>query len=540
MVNPRSLSVCIINPRFEPSFWGHEFTLPLIGRDKRCWTVSGALPALAALAPYYCVVTVIDENVEPIDFGRLESFDVVGLTGMITQRQRMREILTALNGAAPTIVVGGPCVTAEPEEFAHLADVRFLGEAEETWPAFLHALAFGEEILNLYSQGERTDMTTVPPPRYDVIKSQHYVAAAIQFSRGCPFLCEFCDIITVFGRRPRLKTTAQLIAELDVVRSAGFTYCFLVDDNFIGNKKAIKEVLRSMIEWQQKHGYPMQFYTETSVNLADDSELVSLMVEAGILQVFVGLESPRRASLEETKKYQNISGDSLDSKVSRLRDGGLVITAGFIVGFDSDDERIFEEQYDFIQRSGVAQAIVAILMPIAGTPLYSRLLAEGRLAFDDPEVAFKPKQMTREVLKKRHRELLLRLYEPSAFFNRLMHGYVTSPAFRRRRSALTKSMGKTMTWKASAAKVTGAAVTAVKLFLSALRSGHGRVGFAYAHAYLRKNLSLGREAIPFHSFVTLCTLHWHYFNMARHERITTFSSVQSGDRPTPDLIRIEG
>ncbi len=540
MSSPRSLSICIINPRFEPSFWGHEFTLPFIGADKRCWTVSGALPALAALVPDYCTVTVIDENVEAIDFSRLCSFDVVGLTGMITQRQRMREILTALKQSSPMVVVGGPCVTAEPEQFADLSDVRFLGEAEETWPAFLNALASGGETLKVYTQSERTDMTRVPPPRYDVIKSRHYVAAAVQFSRGCPFLCEFCDIITVFGRKPRLKTAAQLITELDVVRNAGFTYCFLVDDNFIGNKKAIKEVLPLVIDWQRTHNYPMQFYTETSVNLADDSELVSLMVDAGILQVFVGLESPRRESLEETKKYQNVSGDSLDSKVKRLRDGGLVITAGFIVGFDSDDERIFDEQYDFIQQSGVAQAIVAILMPIPGTPLYSRLLAEGRLAInDDAEVIFKPKQMTQAVLKRSHRELLERLYEPSAFFDRLLYGYRSSAAFRLRRFALAKSMGKKMKWKAAAARLAGAVTTAAKLELDVLRSGHCRVFYAYVHAYFRKNLALGSEAIPFHSFVTLCALHWHYFNMARHERVTTFSSVQTSDKLIPDLISID-
>ena len=208
---PRKLSICIINPKFEPSFWGHDFALPLLPGDKRCWTVTGALPALAGLVPDGHDVTLLDENVESLDLNLLRRFDVIGLTGMIVQGNRMREILEGLKEVPAVIAVGGPYVSVQPEAFEQLCDVRFLGEAEVTWPEFLTATAEGRATRAVYQQAERTDMTKVPPPRYDLLKAQHYMAAAVQFSRGCPFQCEFCDIITVFGRRPRLKTPGAAV-----------------------------------------------------------------------------------------------------------------------------------------------------------------------------------------------------------------------------------------------------------------------------------------------------------------------------------------
>ncbi len=235
---PRRLSICIINPRYEPSYWGFDFALPLTPGNKRYSNVTGALPALAALTPPHCDITLLDENVEPIDFRALERYDVIGVTGMIVQGARMREILLELAKLPATVVVGGPYVSVSEATFAGLCDVRFIGEAEETWPAFLTALAAGEPTAARYEQAERTDMTKVPPPRFDLVKADLYQLASLQFSRGCPFLCEFCDIITVFGRRPRVKTAAQMIVEFEAVHRAGFTSCFLSDDNFIGNKKS--------------------------------------------------------------------------------------------------------------------------------------------------------------------------------------------------------------------------------------------------------------------------------------------------------------
>ena len=285
----RPLSVCLINPKFEPSYWGYDFTLPFMPGDKRCWVVTGALPALAALAPPHCTVELLDENVEPIVFEALTRFDVIGVTGMVVQGDRMREILLELERLPATVVIGGPYVSVAEQTFAGLSDVRFIGEAEQTWPEFLVALAAGEPVAERYAQAEKTDMRTVPPPRYDLVKADRYLMASLQFSRGCPFTCEFCDIITIFGRRPRLKSPEQMIEEFEGLRRAGFRLCFLVDDNFIGNKKEAKTLLAALIAWQRRLGYPLQFLIEASINLADDAEMIELMVEANIRQVFIGI-----------------------------------------------------------------------------------------------------------------------------------------------------------------------------------------------------------------------------------------------------------
>jgi radical SAM superfamily enzyme YgiQ (UPF0313 family) len=526
----RSLKVAIINPKFRPSFWGYDHALPLQHGDKRCWVVTGALPALAAAAPEHCCVTLIDENVEEIDFEALTDFDVVGVTGMVVQAQRMREILERLRGTRAILAVGGPYVSVAPERFEELCDIRFLGEADETWPEFLNALGEGRELQKLYRQADKTDMRTVPTPRYDLIKSDRYMMASLQFSRGCPFTCEFCDIITIFGRKPRMKSVEQMLAEFDQIHAAGFRLCFLVDDNLIGNKREARKLLEALAGWQTAHGYPIRLYVEASINLADETELLALMRAANVRQVFIGIESPRTASLEETKKVQNVRGDSLLAKVQRVRDAGLVINAGFIVGFDSDDDTIFEDQFQFIQQAGIGQAIVAILAPIPSTPLYDRLNAEGRLDFSHPDVAFKPKLMSRDALKQGYDRLMRRLYEPDAFFERILAGYASSPSFRQNRREIDQVASG------------GSGSNVLKRWIGALRQGwalwsalrRSDVGTdllrAYIWAWRTLNRPLGSEAIPLPNFVGLCVEHWHFFNIARNREKGRFASVSSALR----------
>lgn len=515
---PRRLSVCIVNPRFVPSYWGFDFALPLMPGDRRCWVVTGALPALAALAPPHCDVVVLDENVEDIDFERLRGFDVVGVTGMIVQRERMREILVRLRGGRAVVAVGGPYASVAEEAFEGLCDAIFVGEAEETWPRFLESLARGEPIQARYAQAAKTDMATVPAPRYDLIRSRHYMMASLQFSRGCPFLCEFCDIITIFGRRPRLKSPAQMLAEFDAVRAAGFRSCFLVDDNFIGNKAKAKELLRALAGWQRRHGFPLTLVTEASINLADDDELLQLMVEANFRQVFIGIESPRKEALLDMHKLQNVRGDSLANKIARIMDSGLVVQAGFIVGLDSDTEAVFEEQFDFIQASGIAQALVSILSPIPTTPLFDRLQKEGRLDFSDPDVAFHPVGMSREALKSGYDRLMRRLYEPDAYFDRLFRGYASSAALRRRRATgnpLSRLRDRFRGMRQA-------------LALAREAASHGqlrRLGVAYFRAWRTLNRPLGREALPFHAFIGLCAVHWHFDRFSRMPRRSGFGTV---------------
>ena len=246
--------IVLINPAFEVSYWGLEHAMPFLG--KRAVLPVANLPLLAALTPSCHSVTLVDENVEAVDFERCAQADIVGLTGMNVQRRRMKEILHELKRRDIFTVVGGPWVTVREEDLADLADVLFIGEAEETWPRFL--AEWGERRHQTrYEQAGRTDMATVPVPRLDLLRMKDYAFGSVQFSRGCPFECEFCDIIVTFGRRPRIKTSAQILAELDATVAAGKHSAFIVDDNLIGNKKAIKLLLRDVVAWQEEQGYPL-------------------------------------------------------------------------------------------------------------------------------------------------------------------------------------------------------------------------------------------------------------------------------------------
>jgi radical SAM superfamily enzyme YgiQ (UPF0313 family) len=347
---------------------------------------------------------------------------VVGVTGMSVQRFRMREILTELKERGVFTVVGGPWVTVQEDYFGPLADVIFVGEAEETWPRFLSDWKLGRHQTR-YEQAEKSDMTRVPTPRFDLLQMRHYMFGSLQFSRGCPFQCEFCDIIVTFGRRPRLKTTTQVLAELEALRAQSMRIVFIVDDNLIGNKKAVKVLLRDLIAWQQANGYPMVFFTEASLDLAEDAELMQLMVEANIISVFVGIESPNEESLKETRKYQNIrQGNTILDRVHRIQEAGMEVWCGMILGFDHDDPTIFKAQREFIREARIAHAMVGMLHAIPKTPLHARLIEEGRLdPADAPEFGTNviPTRMSREELRAGYVQVLNDLYEPQAYFERL-------------------------------------------------------------------------------------------------------------------------
>ena len=412
--------IVLINPRFEVSYWGMEHALPFLG--KRANLPVACLPLLAALTPEGHSVTLMDENVEAINFERCARADIVGVTGMSVQRFRMREILAELKRRGCFTVVGGPLVTVQEDYFEGLADAIFVGEAEETWPRFLLEWAQGLHQYR-YEQAEKTDMTRLPTPRFDLLKMRHYAFGSLQFSRGCPFQCEFCDIIVTFGRRPRLKTSEQVIREIEALRARKMRIVFIVDDNLIGNKKAIKEVLRAVTAWQERHGYPITFFTEASIDLADDPELMQAMVDANIIATFIGIESPNEASLRETKKFQNVrDGGTMLEKVHRIQDAGIEVWSGMIMGFDNDDESIFDAQVEFVRRARILNSMSGMLHAIAKTPLHARLAAEGRLdPSDRPEFGTNviPLRMTRERLRDGYIQVMNDLYTPEAYFGRL-------------------------------------------------------------------------------------------------------------------------
>ncbi|KUO67924.1 MAG: radical SAM protein [Alphaproteobacteria bacterium BRH_c36] len=413
--------IIIVNPRFDISFWGMERCMGTLGR--RANLPVSCLALLAALVPEEHDVAIIDENVEEIDFDRLGRADMVCLTGMCIQAERMREILTEVRARGVMTVVGGPMATVEPEGIEDLADVLFLGEADFTFPQFVREWSEGRHASR-YKQAEKTDMTTLPLPRVDLLKADRYMFGSLQISRGCPFTCEFCDIIVTFGRKPRLKTSAQVLADLDSFRRSGLKIVFVVDDNLIGNKKAIKPILRDIITWQEAHGYPLTLFTEASLDLAEDEELMRLMGEAGFQSVFIGIESPNEEALKETKKLQNVRprAGTLIERVHRIQSHGLDVWCGMIVGFDNDDVTAFHVLPGFLTESRIANALIGLLYAIPTTPLYDRLKSAGRI--DAPNAVtygtnVVPARMNQAEMREGYRQVMWQVYEPEAYFERI-------------------------------------------------------------------------------------------------------------------------
>ncbi len=503
--------ICLINPRFETSFWGLNHGMPLLGKKANMPVL--ALPVLASLTPAEHEVVLIDENIEDIDFEALEQFDIVGLTGMTVQRDRMREILLELRSRNIFTVIGGPWITVAENWYDGLVDVIFIGEAEETWPRFLQEWERGEHQYR-YEQADKTDMARVPVPRYDLIKFREYAMGCIQTSRGCPFQCEFCDIIVIFGRRPRIKPAEQVVEEVEAQVKLGARVIFLVDDNFIGNKKAAKGILRAIIAWQHKHGYPVAFFTEASLDLAEDDELLDLMAQAGMVAVFVGIESPDEAALRETKKYQNVRGSIID-RVLHIQKAGMEVYAGMIVGFDNDDITVFDRQYAFLRQARIIGAMAGMLSAIPKTPLYERLEAEGRLdnaAADDPRIATNviPLHMSVEQMRDGWMDLMDRLYDAEHYFERFDDLFIkgriplgtAKTVWLRKHRPLTYLKIQTLT-------VLGALGMLARLWTDP-RTRPFRPIYA---KYLRKMLAAGRPPRYLFQFAWKCVLHTHFATM---------------------------
>jgi radical SAM superfamily enzyme YgiQ (UPF0313 family) len=504
--------IVLINPRFETSYWGLEHALKFFG--KRANLPVACLPLLAALTPAEHRVTLIDENVEPIDFDRCARADIVGVTGMIVQRQRMRAILVELKRRGCFVVVGGPWVTVQPDYFGALADVVFVGEAEESWPRFLGEWQAGRHAVR-YEQAEKTDMSTVPVPRFDLLKMRHYAASSLQFSRGCPFACEFCDIIVVFGRRPRIKQPEQVIAELEALLALGADSVFIVDDNLIGNKKAIRPVLETVCRWQEQRGYPVIFFTEASIDLADDPELMALMVRANIQAVFIGIETPNEAALRETRKLQNLRrGGTILDKVRRIQNAGMEVWSGMIVGFDSDTPEIFEQQRRFLAESGIVNAMAGMLTAIPRTPLYDRLLREGRLDTGDIQplgTNVLPLQIDREALRDGYLQLMHDLYAPDRYFARLDDLYLGGRLSRE--NGMTRYFASHR-W-AHAAELGRRSLETAILFWRLTRGVRDGTLRREYRRQMWKAVRKFRNPIPIRVYAIKCAVHYHITQLIR-------------------------
>jgi radical SAM superfamily enzyme YgiQ (UPF0313 family) len=415
------VKILLVYPEFPDTFWSFKHALRFI--QKKAVSPPLGLLTVAAMLPEEWEKRLVDLNVTNLTPKDLAWADFVFISAMIVQRDAARALITRCKEAGVKVVAGGPLFTMEHEQFPEV-DHFVLNEAELTLPLFLADMASGR-AQPLYATTEYPDIRETPAPLWHLANLKHYDSVSIQFSRGCPFCCDFCNVTALLGHRPRTKTAAQIIAELDSLYALGWRKgIFFVDDNFIGNKKQIKsELLPMLIEWRKgKLGMP--FSTEASINLADDHELVSLMTQAGFNAVFVGIETPNEDSLAECSKNQN-KGRNLVENVKQLQRAGLQVQGGFIVGFDNDPPSIFQQQVDFIQKSGIVTAMVGLLQAPLGTRLYERMQQEGRLVNEfsgdnvDGSTNIIPK-MGLEPLREGYRELLGQIYAPQLYYERVV------------------------------------------------------------------------------------------------------------------------
>lgn len=413
--------ILLVYPEFPDTFWSFKHALKFV--QKKAGAPPLGLLTVAAMLPSEWEKRLVDLNVTNLTDQDLGWADYVFISAMIVQRASAREVIQRCKTAGVKMVAGGPLFTMEHEKFPDV-DHFVLNEAELTLPPFLTDLSNGC-AQRVYATSEYPDIQQTPVPLWRLANLKHYDTVSLQFSRGCPFNCDFCNVTSLLGHRPRTKTATQIIAELDSLYALGWRKSvFFVDDNFIGNKKQIKsEVLPDLIAWRKgKTGMP--FSTEASINLADDPELMWLMTQAGFDTVFVGIETPNEESLTECSKNQNKGRDLVES-VKKLQRAGLQVQGGFIVGFDNDSPAVFQQQIDFIQKSGIVTAMVGLLQAPFGTRLYERMQQEGRLVNEfsgdnvDGSTNILPK-MGLEPLRDGYRKILHQIYAPEFYYERVL------------------------------------------------------------------------------------------------------------------------
>ncbi|WP_342166734.1 B12-binding domain-containing radical SAM protein [Methylobacterium sp. SD21] len=420
--------VLLVFPKFyENSMWNFKEAMEIQGA--RAAAPPLGLITLAAMLPEAWRITLINANCEPLTDEAIRAADLVMTGGMLPQEPDCLGIIERCRTLGTPVCVGGPAPTSTPDVYDR-ADFVVAGEAEGILPEFVAAWERGERRGRFTAAKFKADVTTSPIPRFDLLTFSHYLYIGVQFSRGCPFTCEFCDIIELYGRSPRTKTAPQMLAELDRLFALGYRgHVDFVDDNLIGNKKAIKLFLPHLIAWQEAHGYPFKFSTEASLNLADDDELLVLMRRANFFALFIGIETPDEATLIQTQKKQN-TRRSIAESVHKLYEAGMFVTAGFIVGFDSEKDSITRAMATCIADTGIPIAMVGLLFALPNTQLSRRLRREGRLYANYAETTadqgdqctqglnFVTSRPQRDVLAD-YRGVLKEIYEPNAFFARV-------------------------------------------------------------------------------------------------------------------------
>jgi radical SAM superfamily enzyme YgiQ (UPF0313 family) len=417
-----NLKALLVWPRFPPSFWGFEGALDMTPEE--AITPPLGLVTVAALCPASWTLKLLDHSFDEVTDEDLRGADLVMVSAMHAQRADAMAILRRARSLGTRTFIGGPWASSEPDVVQLEADHVMVGEAEEVFAAIALALENGT-AQRVYHVTQKPDLSASPLPRFDLLRMDKYTSMPVQFARGCPFQCDFCDIITIYGRKVRGKSPAQLIAELDRLRELGWHgEVFIVDDNFIGNRKHSLDLCRDLAKWGEALGKPFSFYTQASVDLADRPELMEAMVAANFMYVFLGIESPSAEALKGSKKFQNLKRDTLE-QVRIIQQNGLWVMAGFIVGFDSDDETIFERQREFIEQSAIPWAMAGVLQAPPTTPLFDRMKAEGRYIEDSEAISnfsapnFRTIMPLPTLLRGLSR-LLADLYDPKTYFERAL------------------------------------------------------------------------------------------------------------------------
>lgn len=415
------MKILLVYPKNPDTFWSFKHALKFI--FKKSTNPPLGLLTVAAMIPDEWEKRLIDMNVDALTDCDLEWADYVFVSATTIQKGSVAEIIARCKAKGVKIVAGGPLFTSSYDEYEHI-DHLVLNEAEITLPRFLNDLRKGKP-RHKYTSEKWADLTETPVPDWSLLKMKKYASMSIQYSRGCPFVCDFCDIPLLYGHKPRIKDKQQVIAELENLYNHGWRgVVFFVDDNFIGNKLSLKAVvLPAVAEWMKKMKYPFTFFTQASVNLADDEELMSLMVQVGFNSVFVGIETPDEESLAECGKRQNKNRNLVEC-VKKIQQFGLEVQGGFIVGFDSDPHTIFERQIRFIQSSGIVTAMVGLLNAVRGTKLYQRLKKENRILTEvsgdntDCSINFIPK-MHYAALMRGYKQIVKTIYSPDQFYARV-------------------------------------------------------------------------------------------------------------------------
>jgi len=411
-------NVLLVYPEFPASYWGYNFALDFVGK-KAAMPPLGLL-TVAGIFPEEYPLKVVDMNVQPLTDEHLDWADLVFTSTMIVQQDSLKEVVQLCNQARIPVIAGGPYPTSYYEDLEGV-DHLVLDEVEDTLLDFLHDLEQGT-AKRIYRAPEKPEVSRSPLPRYDLIDLNEYATMALQFSRGCPFDCEFCDITKLFGRKTRTKTNDQVLAEFDLLYRLGWRgSLFLVDDNFIGNKRAALSLLTDVARWQKKRDFPFSLFTEASVNLGRLEPLMDAMIDSGFSSVFLGIETPNPEALLKTKKKQNTrTGEEhyLLNAVRTIQQKGMEVMGGFILGLDGDSEDAFDSQIEFIQESGIPMAMVGLLSALKGTDLYHRLQREGRLLKESTGNNFHitlnfETEMDREVLIEGYKRVMTTIYDPT-------------------------------------------------------------------------------------------------------------------------------